>query len=51
MTTLCPGAIRNYGVCIEHCLDNGTLERGACATEFDALKKCFREARRRQRGR
>lgn len=45
MKATCPDAIRVYGTCIANQHANGSLEKGKCDAEFDAVKECFRQSR------
>ena len=40
-----PSQVAAYGACVRAKIDDGALERDACAREFAALKKCFQEVR------
>ena len=40
-------AIAAYGACVRLHVDKGTLERGVCEREFQLMKKCFQQVRKR----
>jgi hypothetical protein len=46
----CPDAIHAYAACVlKKNEDEGVLLKDACATEFAAVKECFRAVRRAHR--
>jgi hypothetical protein len=46
---ICPDAIRSYARCVVNANEEGTLSKGSCQKEFDAVKDCFKTARQRLR--
>ncbi len=46
MKEFCPDAIRLYATCVSNNHAAGSLEKDACASEFTAVKDCFRRSRR-----
>mmetsp|Transcript_10993 Transcript_10993/g.15466 ORF Transcript_10993/g.15466 Transcript_10993/m.15466 type:complete len:83 (-) Transcript_10993:566-814(-) len=45
MRKVCPDDVRKYAICVQTHHDNGLLEKGACASEFEKVKECFRNVR------
>jgi len=45
MKEICPDSIRLYAICVSNNHSSGVLERGACESEFRAVKDCFRGIR------
>ena len=41
---LCPVQVANYGKCV--ILKEAEIEKDSCAREFDALRRCFLQARK-----
>lgn len=47
MQQTCPDAIRSYAACVMAANESDEeLKQGSCATEFEAVKDCFRTVRR-----
>jgi hypothetical protein len=45
MQETCPEAIAAYSDCVSKANEEGLLTRGACESEFRAVKACFKQAR------
>mmetsp|Transcript_4185 Transcript_4185/g.6137 ORF Transcript_4185/g.6137 Transcript_4185/m.6137 type:complete len:87 (-) Transcript_4185:407-667(-) len=45
MKNACPDAIRLYATCVSDHHIIGSLEKGSCENEFNAVKDCFRGVR------
>jgi len=47
MKFTCPDAIQAYSACVKNHYKLGNLEKGSCEKEFNVLKECFRDCRKR----